>query len=1158
MWGGKLDETFDEEYYNKSNFSDQELQSPPVRMSTSSAGARSASKSASRDILTAPAMLASSSNGQIQQPHIPSSSETTAVLGLKESERIIDELKKENFNLKLRIFFLEEEFRTNMNGLPSAALEEAERLRQEVRELELENEASVPIDLMAEEIEKAAVGLFEHSLSIPEPLSTLLEKVAALASDRRSLEDNLEETHQTLDATQDLVQSQNEKRRKLRKALKSLATEACDYGDEGEDGDASDEAVIERFMEKSAEMERERSTAALQLKESIQLLEEVKREKEAVLTALKEKDVDLQLNYVKRFSVEQDNQNILCGHEPVIDILRPLHAKFMENRRNLQDMETRLGALTEEASIRRTQSHEALILLEEEAKNTQTRVNELENSLQAAREDLSISIGRENALKLTSDAHESMAQELQEICHQRDAMISEMTSQLESFKTRFSENEDLILQLTSLNKDLQVRLENAEGSTRKQQDWAALHDRSIHQYESELGLYRQQILDFDKLSGIASDEMAYLRCEVESQTKKLRVIEEAWLHNVANSEQGDTAAASEKDVAAAVESWKRVVETERARWKASERAMESKLKSFKEQTQLLESLVHEKNMEMNKIREIQAAQEDRMQMYDVQKLKGELESVTKERNELRNKLSNENVDTKSAMCQMLANSADLKTNMQSLTGEIHRLGDEVKRLQKELSETTKERDGLLEKLQSGLNASASISQMATINKELTTEIAHLQDIIALKSSEIGRLRGNNDLVNKELDIVREELKKVSIHNENLNKLAIKTSKAAVLEKSVVQDRDGSLQHVEKEFLRTQQDLMFTAEELHQTEKERDALLLDFKNFISDELRVVSDALGEYTPEYGQVSDGKEMLTHIVDRLCKTRSAFLEQVQNVEQQLAEESGKWRQKTDAVLRRILNYHTVIKNASALARELKQNERTLKQRFKDETARSERYKGIAKTLKQQSEESLRKIGELQQKIGELTCDIDLMREREAALAKALQARVKEANQRAADSDEWARTMQARMRETEQKSSELEERAKREKSQSEKRAEEMAQQMRSLHERVKSLTARDKEQTLGDSIKTNEMLRKDFSETRRVLEDKENKLNILQNQYSDALKKLETVKSTYAMREQRLSGAVHVAMKYLETVSGQQSSVREAMSVLLEHLPPSGVSRS
>ena len=165
---------------------------------------------------------------------------------------------------------------------------------------------------------------------------------------------------------------------------------------------------------------------------------------------------------------------------------------------------------------------------------------------------------------------------------------------------------------------------------------------------------------------------------------------------------------------------------------------------------------------------------------------------------------------------------------------------------------------------------------------------------------------------------------------------------------------------------------------------------------------------------------------------------------------------------MLRRILNYHTVIKNASALARELKQNERTLKQRFKDETARSERYKGIAKTLKQQSEESLRKIGELQQKIGELTCDIDLMREREAALAKALQAQVKEANQRAADSDEWARTMQAKMRETEQKSSELEERAKREKSQSEKRAEEMAQQMRSLHERVKSLTARDKEQTL------------------------------------------------------------------------------------------------
>ncbi|KAJ1548201.1 hypothetical protein HK405_004001, partial [Cladochytrium tenue] len=34
-------------------------------------------------------------------------------LGVKESEKIIDDLRKENFNLKLRIFFLEEEFRTN-------------------------------------------------------------------------------------------------------------------------------------------------------------------------------------------------------------------------------------------------------------------------------------------------------------------------------------------------------------------------------------------------------------------------------------------------------------------------------------------------------------------------------------------------------------------------------------------------------------------------------------------------------------------------------------------------------------------------------------------------------------------------------------------------------------------------------------------------------------------------------------------------------------------------------------------------------------------------------------------------------------------------------------------------------------------------------------
>ncbi|KAI9324068.1 hypothetical protein DFJ73DRAFT_874357 [Zopfochytrium polystomum] len=57
-------------------------------------------------------------------------------LGVKESEKMIDELKKENFNLKLRIFFLEEEFQSSMKGVPSAAFQENQSLRQAVFELE--------------------------------------------------------------------------------------------------------------------------------------------------------------------------------------------------------------------------------------------------------------------------------------------------------------------------------------------------------------------------------------------------------------------------------------------------------------------------------------------------------------------------------------------------------------------------------------------------------------------------------------------------------------------------------------------------------------------------------------------------------------------------------------------------------------------------------------------------------------------------------------------------------------------------------------------------------------------------------------------------------------------------------------------------------------
>ncbi|KAJ1560619.1 hypothetical protein HK405_006482, partial [Cladochytrium tenue] len=617
-------------------------------------------------------------------------------LGVKESEKIIDDLRKENFNLKLRIFFLEEEFRTN-GASPTRSPLSAPR------------------------------GMEDSSMELGIPMHSIVESVAQLANECKNLRTELESSHAH---ARDLQESLDNAAASSNETLEYLADGLPVPAHQSPNPSSALGKVISRIHG----LEEERDELLKELESSLEMLEEREKQKndsssgeetfrrlledalngEAVAASKRPMHPTLgsELSKVARMRLEsEDMSERITGLETMLNdaetdlkknyvrkadvhvqILKPAFSKINELTQQHQDALHSIQLLQSDSNIHSKVNTEELDQLEKELEISKKQLSDTHTSSLELKEKLaeSLSLNEELNTKLSNLELEKtdLAQRELELERQVEESLNAVDS--------LSDVEDY---------ERQIQAYIAENDSLKHQLYSASVETEASKHVdggvdgTEISFYKRQICDFERLSQVASKEIAALQSELDAQTDQLRTIEERMRDGAVNPTP-----ASKRRGSGGSDAWQSIIESERNNWKSAETSLKSRLRSFEEEMELLQSLLHEKNRELQRVREASAS-----------KSHGDIDQV-----------------------------------------------------QREVSTAAGERDLLLQKISPQLQATSSLAQLADINNNLKVEMTRLQEQLTEKSVELVSLRERYKSASNEVREARTELASMAEENRILS------------------------------------------------------------------------------------------------------------------------------------------------------------------------------------------------------------------------------------------------------------------------------------------------------------------------------------------------------------------------------------------------------
>ncbi|KAJ3106568.1 hypothetical protein HK100_003713 [Physocladia obscura] len=515
----------------------------------------------------------------------------SSTLGIKERDKILDDLKKENFNLKLRIFFLEERLeRLCGDGDKKPSKENIVlKLQAEIEDLEM--------DLIDERGNLHRVSNeLENSNFLNEQLSDEVEQLRKARQDvleaRALAENKCDAIENELDRivsieTSTVIKAPNNvlKNQKLK-------------------GVPAVKARIEELTLKSQSLESQVSSLSItvsdlqiQLAESEESNEKITGElktakKECLLARAKLSSASEELNDWTQSKTELENAltESIASHDRVLAKLSIANGELNELKK--------LKAKLEES----LQENEAACSSAEERFQTyDDEIEELKMKIKLDEQILGDLNSETNVLKKALEEKTANEQVLQNTIHNMKLQQQDLKSRRE--KDQLAINE-ACREVQNLQQELQnalSRLEQVESGhfqkaneleneirdlhvqlSRQAQERATELEQCVTRYkarspemdvsklrndhEAEVSLLRAQISDFDRLSQIAASEMNTLRHELEAQTRKLHEIEDRWRAEKASREAAVVVDVEQRDMQLreVEERWRGVLDEERA------------------------------------------------------------------------------------------------------------------------------------------------------------------------------------------------------------------------------------------------------------------------------------------------------------------------------------------------------------------------------------------------------------------------------------------------------------------------------------------------------------------------------------------------------------------------------------------------------------------
>ncbi|KAJ3329895.1 hypothetical protein HDU76_006927 [Blyttiomyces sp. JEL0837] len=1132
-------------------------------------------------------------------------------LGVKERDKIVDNLDKENFALKLRIFYLEEQLKTHLpelSGLftsdkhsyenPIEAMEqeiddlmqqladsregmqqaereidvvqeEAEELRRALQDAEEKNKELVAeqehlkefqdqvADVLREHVGtgtgKSAKGKSTKLLNTP---AGALNHIRNLLQENKSLTEELAMSNEVIDKMESALNDAEKQRDQAHAETEKLKGWIQDLEDGVNGGREEADRLRERVRELQVSLDRQREEARVEgerlsarLKESEAIVDSERTEAERMRGRVRDAEVarDLERKEARvenerlreRMKEMQDGSHGEVGRleakvremdherqaskgeiERLLAKVKELEAHRDDISRSFQD----LRSMTEEGKNNRDAEIRGLYAsvddLQDANKKLSRRLTEQMDQDQGTIEDLTRKLDkyskREGELIAETT---SLKREISELSRQvAELRLHGNSIVFEKQKGEqlvMSQNESLKMQLQAQERELRD-IESREGMYLEeiqalQQKVAELQkelsnpqflrdedDERINHYETQLAIYRQQICDFERLSRIASDEMSFLHEELESQTRKIRDIEERFrfdngintssIHHphglLATSPWDSQQTLKVEEFLEAETGWKKIIEVERARWKITETNLEARVLAMRERIGTLERMVEERD---SVVREVEGRarnfeSEDIRLRGEVARLSKELESKEWERQEL---------------LQKSAEAENIRTSADDARREVSRLSEDV-------ANALREKEEWREKaLNFDHNTNSQLDRLLQEKQSLIREVHEWRD----KSNEM----------ESEVQKCISECKKYE-----------RVRHCYQLQGSI--KLNTGVQSID---------------EMRSLLAGQEAENHDVYSRILNQLLLILRMQG--IKEMIDLPTTKAMIFARLSDLQGIRKMFTDELGVLENRFNGLIHSWSVKFDTMIKRLWKFEDITKKASA-------NQKTLKEHIVILKRELSNTKQMARSLAVERDGSREAEAAAREEISRLEIVLRDAEEREAVCKEMVQV-----SQR--DVAEWS----ARYKEAEERMAQLDDELKRVREFSERdklgaaeRVEEVLEQMRLLQHKLDMAekhyaNAKDKKALvyLGSNtnnddhfklISANEKLRADFMEAQKVLEDKESQVKY----YKDLAQRLELSRVKHITREETCLNLMTSAIKCLEKFNDKQEGMKSALSLL------------
>ncbi|KAF5348402.1 hypothetical protein D9758_010890 [Tetrapyrgos nigripes] len=656
-----------------------------------------------------------SKSGANRTKTTPGSKGTT--LTLRDQEKHIDSLNKENFNLKLRVHFLEER-------LASLAPEEMDAALKQNISLKIETHSR------GREIKRLKKLLLEleRELERLQNQRTSSAGVAAVSRNReRELEEKLEEREREI--------------RELRRRRSSTGTGA-------------DAAALREAEERNVELEEQLENAKSLLEDNlaeIERLQDIVERQEANGNLSTDGDKSRRVNALREENTDLLNQ--LDDHRQAFSQLEDERADLLDEIESLRLTIDQLNQKLEADSVERNheRSESRLMMLEEREER-----EGLEDDMNALKDRLAATLIE---LQQREDEIERKDRAVEELMGDHEKMVAqvedEWRGEVEEARQREEELRDVLLERETESKDLRLHISELEAGTNNLHDKfeAALahleqdseaKDQEIESLNQAMEKLSEQIYNLEDDNDRLKEESDRIREEEEAERDRLEALAAALKEKLSSLKS------QLEEMTDAYETCSQEIHAHRSRQEELASHVESLVTELERERLSRERLENELD-EADKEHDIQLRSERRALEAKESALQSSLNDLARSQSLLNQR--EEDLDQVQQALQTLEAESkkagethstarfSLQLEVDRLKRDLERLEDELSRARKELDDKeskSRDRDGALDKLHAeNRDLASQLAAQTQARLNISEKLDSVQASLKAAEGEIG-------------------------------------------------------------------------------------------------------------------------------------------------------------------------------------------------------------------------------------------------------------------------------------------------------------------------------------------------------------------------------------------------------------------------------------